>query len=129
MNRVLARLVVVAAALVVTGSAAAAVSGLRVIGRESASGDHAIATASGHAKRPAALYVRITSRPRQKVSGNWTVVCSRAFDTDSKSGSFRGRSPIQRRMRLPMARPDDCTAAASGSLNRSGRIVVTLLKR
>jgi hypothetical protein len=117
----------VALALLIVGAATGA-GQLRVIGKASASGDYAIAIASGRAKRPAAIYARVTSRPLQTISGHWTVVCSKGFGAGSKSGSFKGRSPIQRRLRLPMARPDDCTVSTSGSLNRSGRVVVTLLK-
>jgi hypothetical protein len=116
-----------AMAVVIVGTAAGATQ-LRTIGKASASGDYAIALASGQAKRPAAIYARITSRPPQSVSGHWTMVCGKGFGAGSKSGSFKGRSPVQRRLRMPMSRPDNCTVSASGSLDRSGRIVVTLLK-
>ena len=121
-------LLIVAVALVATSSAVAAMQALRVIGRGSSSGDFATVIASGTAKRPAVLYARVTSRPRQRVTGNWTIVCSKGLGAGSKSGSFAGRTPIQKRLRFPMRRPDSCTVSAGASLDRSGRIVVTILK-
>jgi hypothetical protein len=126
-TRLRAAIAAIGIALVAAGTAAG-VANLRVIGKASASGDYAIAIASGNAKRPTAIYARVTSRPAQSVSAHWTLVCSKGFGAGSKSGSFKGRSAIQRRLRMPMTRPDNCTVSASGSLNRSGRIVVTLLK-
>lgn len=128
MGKAVLGVIVIVVGLGVAGSALGSSEALRVIGRGSSSGDFATVIASGTAKRPSVLYARITSRPRQRVTGNWTMVCSKGFGAGSKSGSFAGRTPIQRRLRFPMTRPASCTVSAGGSLDRSGRITVTLLR-
>jgi len=101
----------------------------RVIGRAASSGDYAVTLASGNAKKPKQIKVTVTSSPLQKVSGNWTMVCSKGFGAGSKSGSFSARAPVTRRLRFPMRAPDSCTVSASGHLSGSGRIVVVLRAR
>ena len=113
----------------VAGTGYATHGGWHTVGRASAAGDYAIAIASANVRRPVAVAVRVLSRPRQRVSGNWTIVCSKGFGAGSKSGRFSGRTPLTRLMRLPMRRPSDCTAAASAQLDRSGSLKVRILKR
>jgi hypothetical protein len=122
-------IVVVVVVFAVAETVGAAETALRVIGRKSASGDYAIALASGRAKKPTALYMRVITHPNQHVTANWTMVCSKGFGAGSKSGSFAHRTPVTRRMRMPMTRPDDCTVSGTAQLGRSGRIIVLLLKR
>lgn len=110
-----------AASLALTGTADA-----KTVGSESARGDYATAIASGTAHHPRKLTVRITNRPRQRVTGNYTVVCSKGMGAGSKSGSFSGRGSFTRRLKMPMRRPDTCTVSALGSLDHGGRIRVTL---
>jgi hypothetical protein len=100
---------------------------LRKIASKAASGDYAVALASGTARRPRRLYVRVSAEPSQEVDGAWSMVCSRGFGAGSKSGSFSARTPVRRTLRKPMNRPDDCTVSASAQLSRSGRVRVTLL--
>jgi hypothetical protein len=124
-RRLLALLPILAVAMIVVASSYAA---NRVIGRASASGDYAIALASGQATKPGAILIRVLARPNQSVSGNWTMVCSKGFGAGSKSGRFTGRTPITRRLRMPTSRPDDCTVSGTAQLKRSGRVTVLLLK-
>jgi hypothetical protein len=90
-------------ALTAAGTVRAAQTALRVIGRKSASGDFAVALASGRANKPTALYLRVLARPNQGVDANWTLVCSRGLGAGSKSGRFSARPPMTRRLRMPMA--------------------------
>jgi hypothetical protein len=122
-------LTLVALVALSAGTASAVVERTRVIGRASASGDFAIALASGRARNPDAVFARLTSRPSQRVEGSWTMVCSKGFGAGSKSGRYAARTPFTRRLRFPMTNPSDCTVSASGQLARSGRVVVTLLKQ
>lgn len=114
---------VVAAGLVATP----AVADARIIGSATARGDYAIALASGSANDPASIYVRVKSRPRQRVSVFWNMICSRGFGAGSKDGDFKARTTVKRKLRMPMRNPDDCTVSASGQLDGSGRIKVQLL--
>jgi hypothetical protein len=124
-----ALLALVAAALATAGTVVAAQTALRVIARKSASGDYAIALAGGRAAKPTAMYLRVLARPNQGVSANWTMVCSKGLGAGSKSGGFKARTPVTRRLRMPMTRPSSCILSGSAQLNRSGRVTVLLLKQ
>lgn len=114
---------------VFAASALPAGSALKRIGRASASGDFAVALASGRATKPKGIVVTVAARPNQRVRGNWTMVCSKGFGAGSKSGNFSGTTPLTRAARMPMVRPDNCTVSATAQLVRSGRVVVSLFKR
>lgn len=116
-------------ALTAAGTVGATQTALRVIGRKSASGDFAIALASGRANKPTALYLRALARPNQGVDANWTLVCSKGLGAGSKSGRFSARTPVTRRLRMPMARPNSCIVSGGAQLRRSGRVTVLLLKQ
>jgi hypothetical protein len=104
-----------------------AVADARNIGSSGASGDYAVAVASGTATNPHSLWVKVTSSPHQRVSVSWTVVCSRGFGAGSKSGQFTARTTTRRKLRLPMRHPDNCTASASAQLESgSGHLRVTM---
>jgi hypothetical protein len=99
------------------------------IGIESASGDYAVATASGTGHKPRAIHVQVRTRPGQGFDASWSVTCSRGFGAGSKSGSFTGFGRRAKRIRLPMRRADTCYVAATGQLEDSGRIVVSIHSR
>jgi hypothetical protein len=120
---------VAAAFLTAVETIGAGQTALRVIGRKSTSGDYAIALASGRARKPTALYMRVLARPNQRIDAAWTMVCSKGFGAGSKSGRFSASTPVTRRLRMPMTRPDDCTVSGSAQLRRSGRVTVLLLKQ
>jgi hypothetical protein len=121
------KLVVVVTVGLVTASAAslalAAASGWRVIGHASASGDFAVAAASGSANHPGTLAVRVTGGGA--VSGLGIVACSKGFGSiGSTSTDFKGHYKV---LKLPMKKADSCqvTASASGS----GRLKLEILAR
>lgn len=97
------------------------------IGSKAARGDYAVVVASGHANHPHSLRVRVTSRPHQHVSGNWTVVCSKGMGAGSKSGNFSGRTRLTRHVRMPYRHPSECTLSAAAQLDHGGKLRVTLL--
>jgi hypothetical protein len=113
---------------VLTATAVAGQYGKR-IGVESARGDYAIATASGTAHKPRTIHVQVRTRPGQEFDANWSVTCSRGFGAGSKDGSFTGFGTRAKRIRLPMRRADTCYVAATGQLEDSGRIVISLHSR
>ena len=106
---------------------AAPAAGAEVIGSGSASGDGAIAYATGTASKPSRIRVRITSSPRQSVFVAWSVECSRGTRTKSVNGRFRARTRVTRRLRVPMRRPRSCNASVSALIDRAGRVRVRLL--
>ncbi len=99
------------------------------IASKTASGDFAVVIASATAKRPKGIYVAVTAVPRQPVSVNWSVVCSRGTGAGSKSGDYTTSSSAKRKLRLPMLKPDSCSVSAGGQLERGGKITVRLYKR
>jgi hypothetical protein len=108
---------------------AAAAATFKQIGSKTASGDFAIALASGTAQNPRGVYVAVFAKPRQRVEVDWTMVCSRGTGAGSKSGHYTTTRSTKRKLRMPMANPDSCTASAGGSLSRGGKITVKLYRR
>jgi len=125
-NRILAAVV---AAAVMVPAVAEALPPLKRIASSSASGDYAIATASANTKRPSAIYVAVTTTPRQAVDVSWSLVCSRGFNAGSKSGQYTTSSTKRRKLRLPMSRVDSCTVSALGQMSAGGKVVVRIFKR
>jgi hypothetical protein len=121
MKRALAATTVACLALAAPAYAA------HVIGRGHASGDYAIATASGSVTNPGTIKVTVTAKPNQKVDVNWTMVCSEpGGGVGSKDGAFKARTPFTRSLKKPASRVTDCTVSALGSLSKGGKITVKL---
>ena len=118
-----------ASACVIGALASAPGASAYVIDAQSASGDYAIAIASGSANNPSRMKVRIKTSPSQHATGNYTIVCSKGMGAGSKDGSYSGYGSFTRRLRFPMRNPDSCTASALGSLDASGRVKVILKAR
>ena len=123
--RLLSKIAVVVPVLVLAAVPGAAM-GASKIGSASASGDYAIALASGTAENPGTINVRVTASPRQRVSVSWTMVCSKGLGAGSKSGQFSARTTVTRALRKPQSNPDSCTVSASAQLDNGGRVRVTL---
>lgn len=115
----------VAGTLLIAAGVPAAASA-KTIGRASASGDYAIAVASGNAKHPRRVYVKVTSSPHQRAMVSWTMVCSRGYGAGSKSGQFTRRTTIRRKLKMPYRRPSNCTVSASAQLDNGGHVNVVL---
>jgi hypothetical protein len=111
------------------GLASATALGWRVIGSARASGDFAVASASGTANHPSLVAVRITNTHGGSVSGLGVVSCSKGFGVGSKSIEYSGRSPLLKILPLPMRSSDSCDIVASGSSMAGGTIVVQILKQ
>lgn len=125
-------LAVAASALTVAGPASANVHHHRKwVGSCHAQGEYAICVASGTANHPRGLWVHVTSRPHQHVSGAWSTTCSKGLGAGGKSGRISGRTPFVRRLKMAYRRPDMCIVAADAQLSRAGnsiRIWITTYK-
>lgn len=103
------------------------------IGSCRARGDFAVCIASGNVNHPASIHVHVVARPGQRVSGSWTMVCSKGNGAGGKSGNFSGwasaKHPLRRDLRMPYLHPDSCTVSASAQLSKSGRLHVWLTAR
>ena len=108
---------------------AEASSGLRTIASEGAGGSRAIVVAKATASRPAGLALRVSSRPRQRVRGQWLVTCRKSGRARSTRGNFDGPTTLRRTLELPFSSPRRCRVSASAQLTTKGRIRLTLLSR
>lgn len=88
-----------------------------------ASGEFAIAQASGKVDNPSKIWVKATASPSQAVQGAYSVVCSRGFGAGTKNGSLAGQTPLLRRVPLPTPNPDSCIVAANAQLQDGGGTV------
>ena len=108
---------------------AEAPSPLRTIASEGARGSRAIVVAKATASRPAGLALRVSSRPRQRVRGQWLVTCRKSGRSRSARGNFDGSTTLRRTLELPLSSPRRCRVSASAQLTAKGRIRLTLLRR
>ena len=127
----MSRLTIAAIALfVVLATASTAQASTKVVDRKSGRGDYAVATAGGNVKHPKRLWVKVTSKPHERVYVSWSDTCGKGFGAGSKSGHFRATTAAKRRIKMPYRRPDSCSVAATGQLQGKGRkITVTILAR
>ena len=94
-----------------------------------ASGTHAKATAEGIADRPAAVAVRASAAPKQRVTVTWGLSCPKTDDGKDKGtgGTYVTTPPSVRALTLPKRAIAFCAVRAEAQLRGSGRVKVTLL--
>lgn len=93
------------------------------------SGRKATATASAIATRPAAIAVRTSAAPKQRVTVTWGLSCPRTDKGRDRGtgGTYVTTPPDVRALELPERRIAFCAVRAEARLRRSGRVKVTLL--
>jgi hypothetical protein len=95
----------------------------RNMGSCSSRGDFALCEPKGATlNKPVSIEAGVWAAPRQDITGNWTMVCTRGTSAASKSGTFKGRTTVHVFFKFPFAHPDSCTEAVIAELNGSGRI-------
>ena len=94
-----------------------------------ASGKHAKANAEGIANRPAAIAVRASAAPKQRVIVTWGLSCPRTARGKSKGtgGTYVTTPPNVRALELPRREIAFCAVRAEVQLRDSGRVRVTIL--
>ena len=92
-------------------------------------GNHARASATGIVDRPAAVAIRVSAAPRQRVVVTWGLACPKTNKgTDSGiGGSYVTIPPNVRALRLPRRKIAFCAVRGDARLTRKGRVKVTLL--
>jgi hypothetical protein len=111
----------------VTLTATEATADIRRIGQCRSRGDFATCVAGGSVNDPARLWVKVISRPSQRVDGSWSVVCSRGTAAGSRIGA--GVTPLKKLVRMNFADPDHCSLSSAAQLSEGGFIRVRLLAR
>lgn len=94
-----------------------------------ASGAQAKATAEGIADRPAAVAVRASAAPKQRVTVTWGLSCPRTERGRDRGtgGTYVTTPPDIRPLELPKREIAFCAVRAEAQLRGSGRVRVTLL--
>ena len=94
-----------------------------------ASGKKAKATAEGIADNPAAIAVRASAAPKQRVTVTWGLSCPKTDRGKDKGigGTYVATPPDIRPLELPKRAIAFCAVRAEVQLRRSGRVKVTLL--
>jgi hypothetical protein len=115
------------AASVAACTATATARPFKTIGTGKASGDYAVAQASGTVENPGIIRVKVTATPRQKVNVTWSMVCSQpGGGAGSKDGQFTARTTVTRTLSKPASRVTDCSVSALAQLPDGGKIRITL---
>ncbi len=98
----------------------------RTIDTASATGDFAIAQATGDINDPAEIRLRVRSSIPQQASVTWTMTCTQADGAGSSDDQFDAATPVNRRLRMPSRDVSDCTVSANAQLGEGGKVTVTL---
>jgi hypothetical protein len=110
--------------------AVALAGGLGVkIGQGRAKGAFAIAVTSADANHPRAMFMRVKSSPRQAAIAQYQVVCVKGFSGAPTHGTFNGRTPLVRRLRLPFSEPRTCSSIAVAQLRGGGFLTVQIFAK
>jgi hypothetical protein len=99
------------------------------IGSCRVSGGFATCVASGNVDHPIRIKVHVTAAPNQRVSGAWSMVCSKGTGAASSQGTVSGLTPRVKELRMPFTNPSSCSVAADAQLSGSGSIHVYLTAR
>ena len=120
--------VVGAAALALAGGSAAAT--WQGIGGDVASGDFALAAATGHSTHPRALAVGVTSARPATADVTAYVACSDgAGAIGARKTTFHARTPFTKALLLPKPRSGSCSVSASVAALSGGTLRLRILAR
>jgi hypothetical protein len=100
---------------------------MKTIGTGKASGDYAIAQATGSINKPGTIRINVTSSPKQKASVSWTMVCLNGSGAGSKDDQFDAKTPLTRALKKPGgSKAHDCTVSANAQLSEGGTVRIKL---
>jgi hypothetical protein len=99
-----------------------------VLGRKSATGRQAAAEASASIPVAEGVRVRVAARPRQQVTGSWTISCSAGRSAGARAADhFGGQTPLTVTTRDVVFTPaKSCTVIADARLSTSGLLSVEI---
>jgi hypothetical protein len=120
-------LIALLAALAVAATAGATSNAWRVLGTGTATGDFAVASASGQAGAPDALGVRVTVSRAQRINVYAVIGCAKGAAIASRDKRFTAYGSFTRALQLPLRRPANCSLSVTASIARGGRLTVSAL--
>ena len=107
-----------AASLTGLALAGASANPVKDIGHCTAQGSNASCdTSGGYAGHPAWVQVNVKANPNQKVDVYWDIFCNKGQSSSSNSGNFTARTPLHRKLLLPVKNPDNCDITADVSFH------------
>lgn len=116
-------LTAVACALLMVATASA--GDLTVLAKASHTGPGAAAIViAPKVERRTPVYLRIRTRPAQRVLVEWSATCVEGSDAVTKRRKFTAMAPVLRRLTLPLRAADDCGLSVTAQLWVNDRGVV-----
>ena len=109
-----------------SGTPNAASPSATVVATGHASGEYAIAQASGTASNPSRLALDLAATPAQSAKVSWTLVCQESGGgVGSKSGQSTLQLPTTSTLPLP-APSESCIVSANAQLSGSGTVKISI---
>jgi hypothetical protein len=127
---VIKKLAVCVASLLLTSSAlwigGAGASSIHIVSTGHATGQYAVANASGQILKPSNVYVAVSSKPELSGLVQWTVGCEKNNAViPSKSYKKTVKFPAIVKVKFPKS-SSTCSVAANVQLDGSGKVTVSL---
>ncbi len=98
---------------------------LKTVALERGEGKNATAAvASPSMERPEEIVLRVSAAPKQEVIGTWNVSCGSGNVSDD---AFTVTPPHEIKLKIPK-QDASCIAGASGQLDKTGRLKLTILR-
>jgi hypothetical protein len=125
-------LLVLMPALLLASAAGAAVRG-KVIAHGTTLTGGKIAYAKAGATAPRTLAAKVTAAPPQTVKIQYSISCTttNTFDplkTSIKSDQFSAKTPVLRKLTLPLAKPKLCNVSVYSTLSQKGKQTLEIVQ-
>jgi hypothetical protein len=99
---------------------------LRTVAVKRAKGKEAsVAVSSPLMRKPGAIYLRVSSAPKQKIRVNWTLACGVGATAQA---FYEVTPPDTRQLELPKKHPKICIASASTQIDGDGRVKLAVMR-
>ena len=106
-------------------SAAGDEPALKTVAVKRSTGKDAAVNVGGIMSKPKAVYLRVSSAPKQKVTVNWTLACGVGA---TAQGDYDVTPPDTRQLKLPKKSPKTCVASASSQIDGNGRLKLAVMR-
>jgi hypothetical protein len=98
---------------------------LKTVAVKKSQGKNAAVNVGGIMHKPGAVYLRVSSAPKQKVTVNWTLACGVGA---TAQGDYDATPPDTRQLELPKKNPKTCVASASSQIDGNGRLKLAVMR-
>jgi hypothetical protein len=98
---------------------------LKTVAVKKSTGKDAAVNVGAIMSKPGAVYLRVSSAPKQKVTVNWTLACGVGA---TAQGDYDVTPPDTRQLELPKKNPKTCVASASSQIDGTGRLKLAVMR-